>query len=231
MAAARKRTSPLKKRLLKSAPVIWIVSLLLTAMVRLVYLTCRTEKHFHDKAAEIFAGSTPALYCFWHGRLIMHPFIRPKKRKLFALISRHADGILISAIARRLGVYTVHGSRTRGVHGAIAGLIAAAAQGHNIAITPDGPRGPLQKAANGAAYVAAQSGYPVICSAYSASRHWRFSSWDRFMFPKPFSTLIFSAAAPIYVTPEADIATTTQQIENALNRVTAAADKRAGVMA
>ncbi len=224
----------LKKRLLKSAPVIWLGSQLLALWLRFVYATSRVEKQCSAESLPYMGGEKTAIFCFWHGRMVMQPFTRPKGRRLAVLISRHADGRMISAIVRRLSIETVHGSRGKGVRPALEGMLGVLKEGGNVAITPDGPRGPQQKAAEGAAYVALQSGMPIIGTSFASTKHIRFKTWDRFMLPKPFGRIVFVIAAPIFLSGESSdeaIATGTQIIEQALNSITVEADRLCGVTA
>jgi lysophospholipid acyltransferase (LPLAT)-like uncharacterized protein len=64
-------------------------------------------------------------------------------------------------------------------------LEVAARAGRDLAVTPDGPRGPRGSVAPGAARVAAATGIPIVPVGVSASRAWRARSWDRFLVPKP----------------------------------------------
>ena len=81
--------------------------------------------------------------------------------------------------------------------------------GYDIAITPDGPRGPKFKVQAGALYIAQRSGLPILPISTSAKRRWTLSSWDRFLIPKPFSKSVIAIGEPIYVSLEA----TPQQLE------------------
>lgn len=222
---AKKR--PLKKRILNSPAAHWVLSLLASLLVRAIYATCRVSREFEAGSLPYMCGEKPAIFCFWHGRLIMQPFLRPRARPLYVLISHHNDGALITATIRWFGIDSVRGSRKQGAAQAVFDLLRVTEAQANIAITPDGPRGPFQKAAPGAAYVAAKTGYPLVPVAFSASRHWRFGSWDKFMLPKPFARIRFLCGAPMFVTEEE--AAATAQLETDLTRITAEADEACGV--
>lgn len=228
---------PLKKRLLQSGPATWLAAFLISLWMRFVYLTSKVERHWPENMRAAARGEVPTLFCFWHGRLIMHPLIKPP-RPHYVLISRHSDGALSSAVIRCFGIDTVHGSRGKGVKSALEHLKKVAADGGNISITPDGPRGPFQVAAPGAAYVAALTGYPVVATGFSCTRYKRFKSWDRFMLPKPFGRIVFVAErVPVMLhggeegLEQAELDRMTKKIEETLNRVTAEADRLCGVSA
>jgi lysophospholipid acyltransferase (LPLAT)-like uncharacterized protein len=105
------------------------------------------------------------------------------------VISEHRDGEIVAQIAESLGYRTVRGSSSRGASRALLGLTRAIEEGHDGAITPDGPRGPAHVFAPGGAIAAYRTGIPIVPIRASASRAWRLKSWDRFLIPKPFATV------------------------------------------
>lgn len=232
MSAKKKRKPPLKKRIMKSTPVIVLASHLLAFMLRVMYATNLIEEHIPDAALPYMRGEKPVLYCLWHGRLGLQMFLRTHRRPIYVLISNHADGRLISAIMRRFNIHTVYGSSSKGAKGALEALWQVAQDGSNIVFTPDGPRGPFQKAAKGAAYVAIKTGYAVVGTSFSATRHARFKSWDRFMLPKPFGRIVYTVSEPLHFSGDDSdeaVSAATLQIEAMLNRITDEADRRCGV--
>jgi lysophospholipid acyltransferase (LPLAT)-like uncharacterized protein len=72
-------------------------------------------------------------------------------------------------------------------------------EGRDLAITPDGPRGPARSVAPGALVVAQRAGAPLLPIAVSASSAWRLRSWDSFLIPKPFAKLHVAYAEPVFV--------------------------------
>ena len=60
------------------------------------------------------------------------------------MISEHADGEIIARIAENLGFATVRGSTSRGAARALLGAARVVEDGHDLAVTPDGPRGPAK---------------------------------------------------------------------------------------
>lgn len=222
----------LSKRLINTKLAHVLLSGLASVLVRLIYATCRVEKRFAPEALPYLRSEHPAIFCFWHGRMIMHPFMKPRGRTIQVLVSHHNDGALITATMRWFGIGSVRGSRKLGGAQAVRELMAITERGGNIAITPDGPRGPFQQCAPGAAFVACKTGYPLVPTSFSATRYWRFRSWDRFMLPKPFGRIVFVAHAPIIARGEdaAAQAETTATLETSLAEATAEADADCGVV-
>src|SRR5207244_5011790 len=90
------------------------------------------------------------------------------------------------------------GSTTRGGAGALRALVERAASA-DVAVTPDGPRGPRYRLQAGVVLLASLARRKIVFGSYAASRAWRFRSWDRFMVPKPFARVVIRAAGPIEV--------------------------------
>jgi len=186
------------KQLLKYPFVRVTLTLLVSLLLRFIYLSSRVQRVIPHVAEPYMAGAKQAVFCFWHGNMIMQPFQTPKGRKMAVLISRHRDGEVISSVMRWLGIGTVHGSTGKRGAGAMRELFATCDAGSNIAITPDGPRGPVYQAQHGAALLARKTGLPLIPIAFAASRGKRFSSWDHFFLPYPFTRLCYVVGEPIF---------------------------------
>jgi lysophospholipid acyltransferase (LPLAT)-like uncharacterized protein len=135
---------------------------------------------------------------FWHGRLLMTPLVYGG-RGLKILISRHRDGELISRTVRHFGMETVRGSSTRGGIVGIKGLVRALQKGYDVAIAPDGPRGPRCKVQPGVIQLAKLSGHPIFPFTFSATPRKVLHTWDRFIIPFPFSRGVFIWGEPIWI--------------------------------
>jgi len=115
------------------------------------------------------------------------------------VISSHRDGEVVAGVAERLGMRTIRGSSTRGAARALLGVVRELESGGEVAMTPDGPRGPARRFASGALVGAQRAGAPIIGIGVSASRAWFLKSWDRFMIPKPFSRVRVAYSTPTQV--------------------------------
>ena len=167
-------------------------------IIRVLYASCR--KRFHLPAQK---PQTPALVAFWHGEILMNPFLYRKfmKDQRYALmISEHFDGELIARAASFFGFDFVRGSSSKGAVKALKESFRFIDRGIGLAITPDGPRGPRHSIADGIVAIAQKKNLPIVVYRYKASRFWQMKSWDKFVIPKPFSTLDFYASEPFYVT-------------------------------
>jgi lysophospholipid acyltransferase (LPLAT)-like uncharacterized protein len=69
-------------------------------------------------------------------------------------------------------------------------LVRKLKEGHDIGITPDGSRGPCYEAKSGGILVAKLSKAPLLLVTFEYGKHTRLNSWDRFVIPFPFSTIL-----------------------------------------
>jgi hypothetical protein len=98
----------------------------------------------------------------------------------------------------------------------------------DLGIAADGPRGPLEVLKPGAAQLGRLSGKAVIPISFSASFAIRFTSWDRFMLPLPFSRGVYFVGEPLRYEKGEEMEDFRVRIENALLAATARADALAG---
>ncbi len=168
---------------------------------------------------------------FWHGRIMMMRFLWREPTPFHILISPHRDGRLIARAIAHLGVGAVAGSTTRDGAQGLRGVVKLLRAGTPIGITPDGPRGPRMRAKPGIAAAAALTPCPVLPVAYGVRRRKVARSWDSMIIAWPFNWGVFVIGAPIHPTPGEDVDALRLRIEDALNAVTAEADRLCGTSA
>jgi lysophospholipid acyltransferase (LPLAT)-like uncharacterized protein len=216
------------KRFLKSDAGIFLLSLLASFYIRIVYWTSTwSKKNFHIPKQFLKEGK-PFLTCFWHGRLLMLPYgwvgrtMKPK-HPFFMLISAHKDGRLISKTVHWFGIKTIAGSTNRGGMEAFREILKKARKGQTIGITPDGPRGPFESVSPGTIKIAELGGMPILPITFSTSRAKIFKSWDRFFLPLPFSKGVIAWGEPIFI-DKGSLEESQNKIQNALKDLTKKAD-------
>jgi len=155
-------------------------------LVRALGRTWRIRVSHDDAIRNLRAGKTPFIFSLWHGQML--PLLyQHRDQGVAVLISEHSDGEIIARIAASLGYRTVRGSTSRGAARALLGLTRVLKEGGELAITPDGPRGPAKSIAPGVGIVAHRANAPVVGVGVSASAFWRLRTWDGFMIPRPFA--------------------------------------------
>ena len=196
-------------------------------LIRLVHLTMRIEVESRPPWEEINREKEGIIYAFWHNRLLLMPFAS-RGREAAVLISEHRDGELISRTMTSFGLSSVRGSSTRGGGRALRRMPRLLKEGTDVAITPDGPRGPRYRVQPGAIALARLSGRPIYPLTFASDRFRSFGSWDRFQVPKFFSRGVFVWGAPLWVRREDDLEMRRQELEERLTEITARADGRFG---
>jgi lysophospholipid acyltransferase (LPLAT)-like uncharacterized protein len=211
-------TPRLLRRFLSSQAFQWFLSAVGAGYVLLVRWTSRI-----DRPPPPSGG--PFIIALWHGRLSMMHQLRFGNRALVALISSHRDGQLISKCASHYNIRSVVGSATRGGMVAMRQLIRLAGEGHNLFITPDGPRGPRMHVNKGIIELARLSRLPILPAAIATSGGKELHTWDRFLVPCLFSRIAIRWGAPLLVARDGNAAHDAARLETALTLLQSAADR------
>jgi lysophospholipid acyltransferase (LPLAT)-like uncharacterized protein len=204
------------------------------AAVRALGATLRLTEVGVDALQPRWAEGRPLIYAVWHGRILMIPWLTARLRRtrgaraVRVLASRSRDGELVARWVARFGLSVVRGSSSRGGGEALRALAATVRAGQDVAVVPDGPRGPCERLQAGLVVLAAVTGAPIVPLAFAARPARRLASWDRFLVPLPFAraAVVFGPAA--MVAPDADRETARAGVERALREVTATADRLVG---
>jgi lysophospholipid acyltransferase (LPLAT)-like uncharacterized protein len=151
-----------------------------------------------DAVKKLRLSGRPFIFALWHGHLL--PLLwHHRDEGVKVLISEHRDGELVARTAESLGYGLIRGSTTRGADRALISLVRELQAGREVAITPDGPKGPAEKFAPGALVAAQRSDSFILPVVAAASSAWRLRSWDRFMIPKPFARVTVAYGPPTKV--------------------------------
>jgi lysophospholipid acyltransferase (LPLAT)-like uncharacterized protein len=174
-----------------------------STLIRALMSTVRYRARNMELVDKFHAEGKRVIFAFWHGRMLIPAhYYRNKPVKI--LISRHADGEYIARIITRLGFGTIRGSTSRGAVAALRTMREEAQSGRwDLAITPDGPRGPRFVFQPGAVYVARETGMPILPAGLGFSEAWELGSWDGFKIPRPFAQGRILVGDPVTVPPDA----------------------------
>ncbi len=176
-------------------------------LLRLLFLTIRLR-------VEDRSGLTqddfrkPIIICFWHNRIlaVALTFLRTypfhKRKGVTVLTSASKDGGILARVVGSLGMGAVRGSSSRRGSQAVLELVSLIESGGDIAITPDGPRGPKYVLGPGAILLAQKTGADLVAVHASFSRCKKINSWDNFVIPLPFSSISVTIDELISIPPE-----------------------------
>ena len=173
---------------------------------------------YHREGKSFIAG-------LWHNNILC--FTQPLgSMGLAGMIYQSRDGENIAHVCAFFGLKPVRGSSAKGALGATRALLRALNQGHGIALTPDGPRGPRYVVQAGITALAGRAGVPIVPMACAASRMIEFNSWDHMKMPLPFSRVIYYVGDPIWPAGKGqDEAASRQRVQHAMLRAEVIVDQ------
>jgi lysophospholipid acyltransferase (LPLAT)-like uncharacterized protein len=198
--------------------------------VRILGSTWRISRHGHDPLSDRRADAPRCIFAFWHSALFPLTFTH-RGRGGAVLIGRHLDAEIVARVIEHLGFVSARGSSTRGGEQAALEMLAFAAAGRFLGLTPDGPRGPAEMVKPGLAFLASRSGLPVLPLGVGCASAWGIGSWDRLRVPRPLSRVHLEFGAAIAVPPGLDdleLEPWRVRIESALRDTTRMAREAAG---
>jgi lysophospholipid acyltransferase (LPLAT)-like uncharacterized protein len=202
--------------------------------VRALGATLRLNEDGVSALEPLWAARRPLIYVTWHGRILMIPWLTARLRRLRGarrvrvLASRSRDGELMASFAARFELAVVRGSSSRGGVEALGALVRAVRTGEDVAVVPDGPRGPAQRLQGGVVVLAAVTGAPVVPVGFAARPAHRLASWDRLLVPYPFARAAVVFGKPVSVARDAHRETSRGDLERLLCEVTETADRLVG---
>lgn len=169
-------------------------------IIRCLGMTWRVQLHGPEEVIPR-RGQPPrqVIYSLWHRTILANCFLY---RDLGACIgvSEHADGEIGARIAQRMGFVTARGSSTRGSSRLVREMLRfARKEGRSLALTPDGPKGPLRQTKPGIIYLAGRLERPIVPSGLAVLPRKELRSWDRFVIPYPFARMVAVLGAPMSV--------------------------------
>ena len=167
-------------------------------VIRCIARSMRYETRGHEEVDALYRDGRHVILAFWHAQQLMMLF-GYRGTGSHVLISQHGDGEIIARIIARFGHGAVRGSSTRGGAGALRALIRVGRSGRDVAVTPDGPKGPRQVAKLGVIQLAKATGLPVVPFVFACSKKNSLRAgiviWSRTRFPEGyFSTAIRSGS-------------------------------------
>ena len=163
------------------------------------------------------------IYAFWHNQQMFLLYPYRKKGKVCALVSMSKDGEYIARALPKFKMKAMRGSTTRGGYSALRGLMDIAEAGYSLAITPDGPRGPIYNARSGIIYLAQKTRLPILPAGVACSHKISVNSWDKLQVPLPFGKCAIVYGDPVWVGETDDTEACRARLTAVMNAATAEA--------
>ncbi|HMS03703.1 MAG TPA: lysophospholipid acyltransferase family protein [Gemmatimonadaceae bacterium] len=187
-------------------------------LLRLLSMTWRIRVHGRDGwRARRARGDSAVVLTLWHGQMLPI-LVAHRGEPCRVLVSEHRDGEIIARVLAAFGFGAVRGSSSRGGTRALLQLAQVVQQGDDIAITPDGPRGPNRSVAPGPLLIAQRTGVPLVPLVAHTDRCWRLRSWDAFEIPKPFArvTVVYGTPLRLSAASARDAAAQVDRVRDAM---------------
>jgi len=170
-----------------------LAAALVFGLIRSLAATIRFE--MEDRSGLLKGAPTEKIiFSIWHNRLALSLMMYRRyvvrfapERRMAAMVSASRDGGLLARVLEHFSVEPVRGSSSRRGPQALREMISWAERGHDLAITPDGPRGPCYQVQDGVISTAQLTGLPIVPVSYHLNWKFRPKSWDRFQVPLPFA--------------------------------------------
>ena len=169
-------------------------AVLICLLIRAVAWTIRFRLDDRSGVFNIPAPGKQFIYAFWHNRLALAAILRQRyvlrlapDRRMAGMVSASRDGGLLARVLDYFDIEPVRGSSSRRGGQALREMVSCAERGCDLAITPDGPRGPCYFVQEGVISTAQLTGLPIVPVAYHLNWKIRAKSWDRFQIPLPFA--------------------------------------------
>ena len=205
-----------------------LVSWIVPAILWLIGSTLRETTTYEEGAIQSLDEAYPGIFPFWHRCVLPATWIYRHQHPA-VMTSQSRDGEFIARVIKRFGFVPVRGSSSRGGQRALLEMKQLLAEGHAVAFTIDGPRGPRYVAKKGPVFLARMSGVPITAFYVAVERAWVLNTWDKLVIPKPFSRIHVRFAKKIFVPTDADAASLERyhaEMQAALDRITAFAESQ-----
>jgi len=162
---------------------------LLYRFIRIYSLTLRFVVVNEEPWMQYLQNGGRVLLCTWHQQFFaaIRHFQTYRGYHPALMISKSADGEVIAGVASRTGWEPVRGSSSKDGRAALQAMIEKLKTKRLAGHIVDGPRGPAGIVKPGVIRLAHSAEAVIVPFYIEADKAWYFSSWDRFMLPKPFS--------------------------------------------
>ena len=134
----------------------YLISIAVSVLCKTLRVTVKNSEAFEQLTKE----NKNFILAFWHGTMLLSWYLH-RNKGIAALTSKSKDGDLLARLLKSWNYKVIRGSSSSGGDIALGIMIDYAKNKNSIAITPDGPRGPVKKLKAGAVVTAKKSGLPI----------------------------------------------------------------------
>jgi hypothetical protein len=195
------------------------IAYLMKFSLKCLLLTCRIRVAGLPNITKT-AAKQKCILMLWHNRLALIPEVLTRFTKHLnytGFISNSRDGepvaILTNSYKQGSTIRVPHDRRQEALQLMITQLKYKKSI---IVVTPDGPRGPIYQVKPGVILASQATQAHIVPFTWNATGYWQLKSWDKFMIPKPFSTIHVSFGTPLQSDPSSDLNQEVERLSTAL---------------
>ncbi len=175
-----------------------VVRIAATPLVNMLARSWRFRTVGAPRWHDVLSRRVPYIFLLWHEALV--PLMwHHRHRQIAIIVSRGREGRYLSDYAAGLGYRILAGSSSRGGPRALLGAVRALREGHPVAITPDGPRGPRRQLKPGILQAAQRGNAWIVPLHATVDKAWHLGSWDRMVIPRPRALVTVGYGTPFRV--------------------------------
>lgn len=177
----------LRRRIESSGLLVGLIARIMAGWLRLCDATTRWDRRgWDDLHAALAAG--PVVLILWHECSAYGMKHWPARRgPLTSLTDASPAGRVSGAVQARLGLRPIVMAARASNRAASREVMKRMAAGVSIGLTGDGPAGPARVLKDAGLDWARATGAPVFLYAFACARQRRLRTWDRMIWPRPFT--------------------------------------------
>jgi lysophospholipid acyltransferase (LPLAT)-like uncharacterized protein len=162
-----------------------------------LFKTLRIKIKNGEDISKMNSSGKNYVVAFWHGSMGIGWYLH--RNHIAALVSQSNDGDILANILNKWDYHIVRGSSSNGGKEALSVMVDLLNQNYSLAITPDGPKGPVAKMKAGVVVAAKRSSVPLFLIGIGIKNKFILKSWDKFEIPKPFTKVNVVYSDPILI--------------------------------
>ncbi len=153
-----------------------------------------------ESAKNLFRKGKPVVMALWHGDFLSCLY-NWRNRDIAVVASLSEDGDIITKSLDSLGYQAIRGSSSRGGARVILEAVKKIKEGVTVAITIDGPKGPVHEVKPGIIKLVQKTGVPIIPMGLAYANAIKLHNWDNTRIPLPFSKTLIHIGEPLFIDP------------------------------
>ena len=179
-----------KKKLIKNYFIQQLLAFMSAMYIKIVKMTSQVTVKNIETPKYYWQNKKPFILAFWHSQLMMISYCWESNSKINILASGHSDGRFGALVGKYFKLNNIPtSSNDKSI--SLKPIFTLLKNSNYVGITPDGPRGPNQKVADGIIKISKATEVPIIPIGFSSSKFKKLKSWDSFLITKPFAKCAF----------------------------------------